>query len=293
MSAVGTERHLDIDILFSAEANGPALDVGSRFGLGTGTLVALGAVLVATTALSVLHWTGFDYTVLHGINRFSERSWLFDVSVNDLTLFMVTNIVVTALLWYVWFESESRLRRGIVLAGMLLSFGAGVFSRGMQLVLPTHLRPLHDPALHFRLPFEVLPSMLSVWSSYPSDHAAAFFGFATVIYLLNRRLGWIAFAAASLMNIARVYNGYHSPTDILGGAALGILIASQTPRLAQSRYAQRLVSTSFRRPALFYTAAFCICFGLTTLFQGYRDIAAQYHSAAKHLLHTARPHQKS
>lgn len=62
-------------------------------------------------------------------------------------------------------------------------------------------------------------------SSFPSGHALFFFALATVIFLYNRKAGWIFFAGAVLAGTARVFAGIHYPTDILGGAILGILAA--------------------------------------------------------------------
>lgn len=61
--------------------------------------------------------------------------------------------------------------------------------------------------------------------SFPSGHAALFFAMATAIYFYNKKWGAWFFIAAILMGAARVIAGVHYPTDILGGAAIGILSA--------------------------------------------------------------------
>ncbi|MGH2929294.1 MAG: phosphatase PAP2 family protein, partial [Solirubrobacteraceae bacterium] len=63
-------------------------------------------------------------------------------------------------------------------------------------------------------------------SSFPSDHATASVAIATAI-LLRRRWEWGAIAAvfAVLLCFGRVALGFHYPTDVLAGAAIGALSA--------------------------------------------------------------------
>lgn len=59
--------------------------------------------------------------------------------------------------------------------------------------------------------------------SFPSGHAAFYFAIAAVVYFYNKKAGIAFFATAFLMGIARVFVGVHWPTDILGGAVVGII----------------------------------------------------------------------
>ncbi len=62
------------------------------------------------------------------------------------------------------------------------------------------------------------------FQSFPSGHTIFFFALATSLFMFNKKLGWWFFAAAFVMGVARVMAGIHWPTDILGGAILGILV---------------------------------------------------------------------
>ena len=62
----------------------------------------------------------------------------------------------------------------------------------------------------------------SASSSFPSGHAAFFFGLSTVIYSYNKRTGYLFFLASFLISISRVFAGIHWPSDILAGTAIGI-----------------------------------------------------------------------
>ncbi len=59
--------------------------------------------------------------------------------------------------------------------------------------------------------------------SFPSNHALNNFAAATFYYRFYPNLKWILFITASLVAISRVYLGLHYPSDILGGAILGII----------------------------------------------------------------------
>lgn len=58
--------------------------------------------------------------------------------------------------------------------------------------------------------------------SFPSNHALNNFAAAMFFYRLFPKLKWILFIAASLVAISRVYLGLHYPSDILGGAVIGL-----------------------------------------------------------------------
>ncbi|OGF87622.1 hypothetical protein A3B19_02400 [Candidatus Giovannonibacteria bacterium RIFCSPLOWO2_01_FULL_46_32] len=61
--------------------------------------------------------------------------------------------------------------------------------------------------------------------SFPSGHAAFLFALAMTVFLYNRRWGALFFAGAILVGVGRVLAGLHWPSDILGGAAVGVLAA--------------------------------------------------------------------
>ena len=69
------------------------------------------------------------------------------------------------------------------------------------------------------------PQFGEEFQSFPSGHAVFFFALAMAVFMYDRRLGWWMFAGALLMGIARVIGGIHWPSDILGGAAIGIATA--------------------------------------------------------------------
>jgi undecaprenyl-diphosphatase len=71
--------------------------------------------------------------------------------------------------------------------------------------------------------------------AFPSGHAASAFAAATVIAWASRRLAVPAYLLAALVAWSRVYVGVHWPLDVIGGAALGTLVAIALLKLSAVR----------------------------------------------------------
>lgn len=91
--------------------------------------------------------------------------------------------------------------------------------------------------IHRPRPFVADPSIVPLISeasfSFPSGHAAFFFALSTVIYLHNKRLGIWFYVTSAVIGVARVAAGVHYPTDILGGAVLGIAVGLAAHQLVK------------------------------------------------------------
>lgn len=61
--------------------------------------------------------------------------------------------------------------------------------------------------------------------SFPSAHATNSFGCAVFLSWALPRWRWAYFALSALVSVSRVFVGVHYPGDLLGGVALGTLIA--------------------------------------------------------------------
>ena len=71
--------------------------------------------------------------------------------------------------------------------------------------------------------------------SFPSGHAAMSFACAAVLAWLTPLPKVPLFALAALIAFSPVYVGVHYPLDVLGGAALGLAIATALRLLAGAR----------------------------------------------------------
>lgn len=64
--------------------------------------------------------------------------------------------------------------------------------------------------------------------SFPSGHTLSSFCAASVLFHYDKRLGVPSFGVAVMIAFSRLYLYVHFPTDIIGGAFLGMIVASIT-----------------------------------------------------------------
>ncbi|MBI4123022.1 MAG: phosphatase PAP2 family protein [Parcubacteria group bacterium] len=62
----------------------------------------------------------------------------------------------------------------------------------------------------------------SASGSFPSGHAAFFFALSAVVYARNKKMGIVFLLLSAVIAASRVMAGIHWPSDVLGGAAIGI-----------------------------------------------------------------------
>ena len=227
-----------------------------------------------------------DSHVITFLNQFAHRSWTFDHFVVLLaTNYVLKTGVITGLLGWTWFrESEdSTEHRRILVFAMIASCVAVLLNRMLALAVPFRVRPLHNPELDFVLPYSVNPQNLLTWSGFPSDNATLFFGLAAGIFLVCRRAGIVAFGHVLLaVAFARVYLGFHHPTDILVGALLGVgavsLVTIPTVRTAVTRVPVRWMQ---QHPPSFHAALFVFVLLIATTFEPLYPVAGFAFAIAK------------
>jgi undecaprenyl-diphosphatase len=125
-------------------------------------------------------------------------------------------VLAVALQWWVP-RSDRSTRHVLVAAG--LSFLLGLGFNQLILLFVQRVRPYDVHLTHLLID-------RSADFSFPSDHATAGFAIAAafLLHALPRR-GLVFLAAAGLMAVSRVYVGTHYVSDVLGGAATGVVAA--------------------------------------------------------------------
>jgi undecaprenyl-diphosphatase len=216
----------------------------------------------------------FDSTIILFLNKLVGKSRVLDESVELIEKsFLLSGVLLLSLLWYRWFKDARAKSRIRLLFGAVTAVLAGVLSRVLQHVLPFHVRPLYNPHLQLRFPIGIAPGPLSQWNSFPSDHACIYFALATVICLSDRRLGIFAFLCAAITSCARIYLGVHYPSDVLGGAILGILAVTLFKMLPLPRLMDRVLDWERYASPSFYAFAFIASYLIATLFTDLRALA--------------------
>jgi undecaprenyl-diphosphatase len=61
--------------------------------------------------------------------------------------------------------------------------------------------------------------------SFPSSHAANNFAFAALMTIYFRKFWYVFFTYAVLMGFSRISVGVHYPSDVLGGALIGVILS--------------------------------------------------------------------
>ncbi|HEU5278812.1 MAG TPA: phosphatase PAP2 family protein [Gaiellaceae bacterium] len=72
-------------------------------------------------------------------------------------------------------------------------------------------------------------------ASFPSGHAATSFAAATILVFSFPRLAPFLYLLAAAVAFSRVYVGVHYPLDVVGGALLGVLVATALRLLVRVR----------------------------------------------------------
>jgi undecaprenyl-diphosphatase len=168
-----------------------------------------------------------DKTLAMSINSFAGRidaiDWLFKGLANDYFAPVIFGLILFALWFSALEDSDSDANHktavkalvGLGLANGLVALCNFAFFRS---------RPFTEIAVRTLIN---KPSD----SSFPSNLATVMFAVAFSVWLGDRKVGSWMVSLAGSVGFGRVYVGMHYPSDIIGGAVVGALIAVLVNRL--------------------------------------------------------------
>jgi undecaprenyl-diphosphatase len=227
-----------------------------------------------------------DAYILYSLNRYINVSPAFDSFVYSISHFNGIKMLPMALiLWGLWFQKSTNItkKHSDILLALTASTLAMFLARTLSVLSPFRLRPLHNPDMLLKLPSVVSPWELDGWNSFPSDTATLAFALATGIFLINRRLGVLAYLHATIVVcLPRVYLSFHYPSDILAGMILGTTV---TWIVMRKNLLQPLIDKFLyienNYPATFYILLLISYFQIATMFHSLREFIVYVISVIK------------
>ena len=220
--------------------------------------------------------SNFDLNLLSSVNQYARHSQTFDHFVVSIqNNYLLKGGVLLPLVYFIWFKADQNsIKRHYLIATLACTFPAVLVARLMAKLLPFRLRPINDATINFLPPLGTNTNVLGGFSSFPSDHAILFFCLSTGLFFCSKKLGIFAFIYTLIfIALPRIYLGFHYPTDIIAGAAIGIIFAViANIYFAQSKLVNIINQWSHTKPEFFYPLFFLFTCEVFEMFASARAI---------------------
>ncbi len=217
-----------------------------------------------------------DLWVFHLFNG-RTGTWALDwVAIFASRTYLFNGAIIMAAYWCVWFlPGPNQDRRQKIVMALIGAIIALIVARAFAAIVPYRVRPLYALDIGYIRPN--LPSGQNIsgyedWSSFPSDQAALFFALAAGLWRCSRPIGVLAILVATLGVCAvRIYLGIHYPSDVITGAAIGVLCVYATARIGSNMLTRAILAFERDFPPAFYAAMFLVTFEIGSLFDDVRQ----------------------
>jgi undecaprenyl-diphosphatase len=161
-----------------------------------------------------------DWTLFHAVNAsVATRDWLEDAVTVGSGPLVVALAVVTVGMWFAATPNGDARWKHATVAALTSASLALLVNQAIG-----HLWERPRPFVAHAASTHLLAGP-SLDPSFPSDHAAAAFAIAVAVLAFSRRLGVLLLVAAAAIAVSRVALGLHYPSDVVAGAAVGMLAA--------------------------------------------------------------------
>ena len=163
-----------------------------------------------------------DTTILIWLNGLSGNVKIFDDLVRVIASDYLMPLVFALSMLALWFSGRTLSERTkYQQAAVVGSFSIGLTNVAVWLINITwnRPRPFSDHGDQLTLLFYPPTD-----PSFPANAVAVGFAAATAVWTVNRMFGWWIFGLAIIFGLSRVYSGVFYPVDIIGGAAVGVMV---------------------------------------------------------------------
>lgn len=169
-----------------------------------------------------------DFIIFKFINNFAEQSKTVDMIGIFLAQYLPYFLVAILLIFIFYPKAKRKENQIMVFIAIISAFISRFFVKSVILFFYNRPRPF----IALSETHNLLQMNLSEnFQSFPSGHTMFFFAIATGVYFYNKKLGTVLFICTTLISLARIFVGVHWPSDIIGGAILGILTAFVVQKL--------------------------------------------------------------
>ncbi len=152
-------------------------------------------------------------TIFYFFYNFAHQSVFLDKVIIFTAVYLPFVVMLLAFLYLVFYRKSLR--------DLIMVF----FTAGVAWTIAHFLKIL----INTPRPFDAIANVLALFTesgqAFPSGHATFFMALAVAIFLLNKKAGYVFTLFALAIGIARIVAGVHFPIDILGGFALGAVVA--------------------------------------------------------------------
>lgn len=138
---------------------------------------------------------------------------------------IIVTFIASFLIWFMFagliflWVIDGRVKKEVVLHALIACITAWVIAEMIKTLFPTTRPFIADGKLPLTLtvPFD---------GAFPSSHETISFAMAATVWYHNKKIGIAFVITAILIGAGRVFANVHYPIDILGGAVLGLVVAT-------------------------------------------------------------------
>ena len=168
-----------------------------------------------------MNFVHYDYFLFRAMNDLAGQSKILDWLVIFFADYSQYLLGAAALI-FLFYPKKDRTKNWEMMELALISaIIARFIIKPIIVLIWSRLRPFAVLSDAHQL---VSVSTFDNWQSFPSGHALFFFGASTIIYAYNKELGIFFYGISFFMAISRVIAGVHWLSDIIFGAAIGMII---------------------------------------------------------------------